>query len=122
MYASARDWARLGMLMEQDGIWNGERILPEGWVKYMTTPTPPAKIGNYGVQTWLNAGKNGKRAFPSLPSELFHFAGFNGQNVSVFPSRDLVIVRMGATKGGEWGQEKFLGQILDAIPVLSTEN
>lgn len=119
MFASARDWARIGMLMEQDGIWNEERILPEGWVKYMTTPTPSAKRGNYGAQTWLNVGKNDKRPFLSLPTEMFYFSGFNGQTIAIFPSRDLVVVRMGATSNGEWGKVNFLEKVLNAIPATN---
>ena len=56
MFATPRDWARFGLLYLQDGVWNGERILPEGWVKYTTTPTPRAPRGEYGALFWLNAG------------------------------------------------------------------
>lgn len=55
-YATARDWARVGMLFLNDGIWNGERILPEGWVQYSVTPAKAAPLGEYGAQVWLNAG------------------------------------------------------------------
>ncbi len=55
-YASARDWARFGLLYLNDGVWNGETILPPGWVKYSVTPAPAADMGKYGAQWWLNAG------------------------------------------------------------------
>ncbi len=55
-FATPRDWARFGLLYLQDGIWQDERIFPEGWVKYTTTPTPKAPRGEYGAHTWLNAG------------------------------------------------------------------
>ena len=97
-YASARDWARFGLLFMNDGVWNGERILPEGWVKYSSTPMPAAPIGQYGALWWLNAGaKNnpGKSYHPELPHDEYAAEGFEGQMVMIIPSRKLVVVRLG---------------------------
>ena len=55
-FATPRDWARFGLLFLQDGVWNGKRILPEGWVTYTTTPAAKAPKGEYGAMFWLNAG------------------------------------------------------------------
>lgn len=100
MYATPRDWARLGLLYLQDGVWNGERILPEGWVDYSLTPAPAAERGQYGVQIWLNAGADGQPPpNPALPAEMFYLSGFEGQNVVVVPSARLIVVRMGLTRG-----------------------
>lgn len=103
LYATPRDWAKMGQLYLQDGVWNGERILPEGWVDYATTPAKAAPQGGYGAQIWLNAGAAGHpedRPMPSLPASLYYLSGFEGQNVVVFPEQDLVIVRMGLTTSG----------------------
>jgi CubicO group peptidase (beta-lactamase class C family) len=118
MFATPHDWARFGLLLLNDGVWEGERILPEGWVKYSTTPTPPAPMGEYGAQIWLNAGEKGNpgnRTYPSLPADMFYLSGFNDQVVAVIPSRGVVIVRMGVTHDGSWPQERFIGQVLDCI-------
>ncbi len=100
MYATPRDWARLGLLYLNDGVLKGERILPEGWVKYSTTPTPMSPKGEYGAQIWLNAGPRnnpGERVMPDVPPDMFSFEGFEGQQVAVIPSHRLVVVRMGIT-------------------------
>ncbi|MBN2078398.1 MAG: serine hydrolase [Spirochaetes bacterium] len=118
MFATPRDWARFGLLLLWDGMWFGERILPAGWVRYMTTPTPMAPLGEYGAHIWLNAGSDedpGKRKYPSLPRELFYLSGFNGQVVAVIPSKHLVIVRLGVTHDDSWDQEGFLRRVLEAI-------
>ena len=119
MLATPRDWARFGLFTLRDGVWNGERILPAGWVKYSTTPTPLALKGEYGAHFWLNAGEKGNpqnRTYPSLPTDLYYLSGFNGQVVAVIPSRDIVIVRMGVTHDeASWPQEEFLRQVLDSI-------
>ena len=102
-FASARDWARFGLLYLNDGMWNGERILPEGWVKYTTTPAPAAELGRYGAHWWLNAGEPNdplNRKYPELPPDTFWADGFEEQYVMVIPSKKLVIVRLGVSHDG----------------------
>ncbi len=118
MFATARDWARFGLLLKNDGVWDNERILPEGWVSYSTTPTPKAPQGKYGAQFWLNAGdkdNSSDRKFPSLPADLYYCGGFNGQIVAVIPSKDIVVVRLGVTHDDSWDHETFIKQVVDAI-------
>jgi CubicO group peptidase (beta-lactamase class C family) len=118
LFASARDWARLGLLYLNDGVWEGERILPEGWVAYSTTPAPAAEKGDYGAQIWLNKGPQGKpegRPFPNLPQDLFYFEGYQGQFVGIIPSHRLVVVRLGMMTEGEWAFGEFLESVLKAI-------
>lgn len=87
LYATARDYARFGLLYLNDGIFNGERILPEGWVKYTTTPASDSK-GKYGAFFWLNSSK----VFPSAPEDMFSCEGHDGQFIFIIPSKDIVIV------------------------------
>lgn len=118
MYATARDWARFGLLYLQDGIWEGKRILPEGWVKYSTTPTPGAPKGQYGAHFWLNRGNPENpedRPFPQLPTDLFLAWGFQEQQTVILPSHKLVLVRLGMTHQGLWGLESFVRDVLKAI-------
>ncbi|MCC7001051.1 MAG: serine hydrolase [Gemmatimonadaceae bacterium] len=119
MYATARDWARFGQLYLQDGVWNGERILPEGWVEFSRTPAPAAPLGQYGGQWWLNAGAandSSKREFPRLPRELYYASGFEGQTVAVIPSRDLVVVRLGLSRPDDaYDLTELIGGVLEAI-------
>ena len=117
MYASARDWARLGQLFLNDGIWNGKRILPAGWVAYSVKSTPADTTGGYGAQVWINRGKaNGVRPFPHLPQDAFFFLGHDQQNVAIIPSRHLVAVRLGYTPAGGWDLDDFLNRVLGALP------
>ena len=100
IYATARDWARLGQLYLNDGVWNGERLLPEGWADYVATPSG-ASDGEYGAHFWLNNdGANGRaRDIPGLPEEVYYFAGHEGQYVVIVPDKRMVIVRTGMTRG-----------------------
>ena len=109
MYASARDWARFGLLYLQDGVWENERILPEGWVEFSRT-SPLVSKDRYGAHFWLL--KNYPQQKP-LPQDLFMADGYEGQSVIIIPSRKLVVVRLG--KGG-WEERKFIEQLLEAIP------
>ena len=119
MYASARDWARLGLLFLSDGVWTGERILPAGWVKYSTTPTPKAPRGRYGAQFWLNAGTPGNaqdRWMPGVPADMYSMLGFEGQHVTIIPSKKLVIVRLGLSQPEDlWDHESFVSGVIKAV-------
>jgi len=120
VYASARDWARFGLLYLQDGVWQGQRILPEGWVEYSVRPTPNAPLGQYGAFLKLNAGESErpeKRRWPDLPADLYFADGHEGQHVVIIPSYDLVLVRLGMSqKRGAWSLHDFIADVLEAFP------
>ncbi len=100
-----------------DGVVNGERILPEGWVEFSTTPTAASmKARAYGGQFWLNA-RSAHHWMPSIPEDAYAAQGHYGQAVVIIPSRDLVVVRMGQTfNGSAWNLEAFLRDVLAALP------
>jgi CubicO group peptidase (beta-lactamase class C family) len=119
-FATPRDWARFGLLYLQDGVWQGERILPQGWVEYTTTPTPLAPRGEYGALFWLNAGSASDpedRRWPNAPRDGFAATGFQEQKVIIIPSRKLVLVRFGATTDRKaWNSDEFIADVLAALP------
>jgi CubicO group peptidase (beta-lactamase class C family) len=119
MYATARDWARFGLLFLRDGTWAGKRILPEGWVEYSVTPAPAAPYGQYGAHWWLNAGEPGdttRRMWADLPRDIFWASGFEGQYLVVVPSRDLIVVRLGVTPDARaWRLGAFLREVIAAL-------
>ena len=87
-YCTARDFARFGYLYLRNGVWDGKRILPEGWVDYARTPTPQPEdceeLG-YGAHWWLGICGPGS----------FSANGYEGQFTIIVPQKDLVIVRHG---------------------------
>lgn len=97
-YGTVRNWARLGLLYAQDGMWQGTRLLPEGFVTFVSTPAPGWKSPEYGGLFWLNAAGDLK-----MPKDAYWMAGAGGQRVIIIPSRDLVIVRMGHMRGDAVG-------------------
>ena len=118
VFATARDWARFGLLYLNNGIFDGERILPEGWVTYSTQPAPGAPMGEYGAQWWLNRGAAGNaaiRKYPELPADAFWADGFEEQYVMVIPSENLVIVRLGVSHHG-FDFTKLAVDIQKALP------
>jgi len=96
VYTNARDLARFGLLYAQNGVWNGERLLSEEWIQFVTTPAPAtADRGNfYGAQWWLVPDDR-----KDVPPNAYSTAGNRGQYVIVVPSHDLVIVRRGLDHG-----------------------
>ena len=114
---SARDWARLGNLYLQDGMWNGERILPEGFAQFVSTVAPAWAADHrpvYGGFFWIN----GAHRFP-VPMDAYWMEGAGGQYTLIVPSHDLVVVRLGHYKGEEAGTESLenaLVLLMRAVP------
>ncbi len=112
-YGTSGNWARLGLLYLQDGMWKGQRILPEGWAKFVSTPAPAWTRPEYGGFFWLNGTDNW-----NLPRETYLAAGAGGQNTWIVPSHQLVIVRMGHMRGqgpARRATNTALGLVMDAI-------
>ena len=115
--ATARDFARFGLLYYNDGIWNGERILPEGWVKQTATAPAANENKNYGYQFWLNGihPNSSHRIYPDAPADMFYCDGFAYQLIYIMPSKKLVVVRLGLTLDRSFNENAFLKNIIDAI-------
>ncbi len=96
VWTTARDLGRFGLLYLNDGVWNGERLLPEGWVKYATSPSEPQPLTGfgYGATFWL------MNKVPGVPADTYSANGNRGQYVVIVPSRRIVIVRRGEDPGG----------------------
>lgn len=115
LYATARDWARLGLLFLRDGVWEGRRILPEGWIAYSLKPTADAPHDQYGAQIWLKLPQG--LGEPPMPEDAYYMLGHDQQVVAVVPSRDLVIVRLGLTRNpAAWDHAHELAPIVAAFP------
>jgi CubicO group peptidase (beta-lactamase class C family) len=117
-YATARDWARFGLLYLNDGVWSNKRIFPEGWVKYSTSPASAAPQGEYGAQIWLNAGNKNNpsdKRFPDVPNDMYLMDGFEGQSVIMIPSRQVVIVRLGLSQKREFDVNAFVRDVLKVL-------
>src|SRR5436190_18478964 len=116
-FMSGRDWARLGNLYLQDGVWNRERILPEGYAKFVSKVAPAWEADKrpiYGGFFWIN----GDSTFP-VPKEAYYMSGAGGQTTLIIPSHGLVVARLGHFKGstvGSTGFKKALALLMDAVP------
>lgn len=101
LYATARDWARFGQFLLQDGVWNGQEILPSGFVSWMREPAPASEGVYTRGQLWIEAPGNehnpGATAKAGVPADAYWLEGHDGQTVAVIPSQKLVIVRLGLT-------------------------
>ena len=118
MFATARDWARLGQLYLQDGTCEGNRILPEGWAAFSASPTPQSE-GCYGAHWWLKLQKElggETEAAKRIPSDAFFALGHEDQSLTVIPSRRLVAVRLGLSIYIDaWNHAQFTADLLDAL-------
>ncbi|MEM9838577.1 MAG: serine hydrolase [Pseudomonadota bacterium] len=117
VWTTARDLARLGILYLNDGVWQGDRVLPKGWSDYVRTPAPsqPPARGDgpsrgYGAQFWLYDG------FEGLPDGSYAALGNRGQIVMIIPERNVVVVRRGYDyRGNRFDEAKFSAEVLKAL-------
>lgn len=111
-YMTTRDWAKLGQFWLQKGKWNNEQILPEDWINQSTIAGGGIN-SIYGAHFWLNTDSF---LYPNVPSDMFAARGFQGQQVIVIPSREIVIVRFGVDEGLEtFNFDNFISSILASI-------
>lgn len=112
VWSTARDLARFGLLYQDDGVFAGRRLLPEGWVRTVTTaagPQPEGEFG-YGATFWL------LQRSPGVPADAFAGFGNRGQYVVVVPSRRVVIVRRGEDPAGHrFDIAAFVAEVLAAL-------
>ncbi|MCB0669658.1 MAG: serine hydrolase [Saprospiraceae bacterium] len=108
-YGTARNWGRLGLLYLQDGMWNGERLLPEGYAEFVSTPAASWERPIYGGLFWINGTGE-----INLPPDTYYMAGGGGQRTLICPSLDLVVVRMGHSEGAAFA-DTSLNQALGFI-------
>jgi CubicO group peptidase (beta-lactamase class C family) len=122
MYATARDWARFGLLYANDGVADGRRILPEGWVRYSATPTAGSRDG-YGAGFFTNRGESefGRlRVRGGMPADSFFASGTQGQRIVIAPAERLVVVRLGRSQ--DWETFDIRGLIRLVAEVNGTLN
>lgn len=113
LYASGRDWARLGWLMVNKGEINSKRLLAEEWITRAEQPNSSDNDPRYGYQFWLNSGSEQLR-WPSLPVDAYAMMGNRQQSVMMIPSENLVLVRLGWTSG-DYPMEQNYKKLLDEL-------
>lgn len=122
VWATGRDLARIGQLYLQDGMWAGERLLPEGWVEFVRTPAPAqpadaASRGGYGAQFWL------MNNVPGVPEGTFYAAGNRGQYIVILPALRTVVVRQGydTIGGARFDIERFVLDVTRALQAADAD-
>lgn len=140
-WGTAKDYAKIGQLILNDGLWNGERIISSDYIKFATKDIAPAllredikeytqqrlNIESYGAYFWLNKTlpmNKGERPYPSAPSDLIQAMGFRGQTMGIIPSEKLVIVRLGSdgrVKSKKINRNKMYGLLLKSLKTLKVQ-
>lgn len=115
-WGTPRDWAAVGQFALQDGVWNGERLLPEGWIAQSTVDTDTGgEEAGYGLGWWVNQLADGSLREPGLPADTYWASGHDGQTVYVVPSAELVVVRMGFTPAADDRAPALVADLLAAL-------
>ncbi len=109
-WATARDWAKFGLLYANDGYYNNEKLLPDGWCQF-TSENAEGSEGGYGAQFWLPT----KEEYPTAPTDMYFADGFQGQRIFIIPSKDIVIVRLGLTRFEQPNYDALISDVLKSI-------
>ena len=121
VWATPRDFARFGLLLREDGCWQGERVVPEGWIDQMSQVGPAIKNKTYardeddvhGSQLWLNQPlpERGltELPWPHAPQDTVVALGHWGQMIAAIPSLDLVVVRLADDRDAGIDRDHLLG-------------
>ena len=117
-WATARDWARLGYLYLRDGVWDGQRLLPEGWVNFSRTPADVPDNHQFGANLWISAPASATQSLKlDAGLKAFYMSGSQGQLVVMVPDRDLIVVRLGEAHHLDWDAiNAFASRIAAAFP------
>ncbi|MCB9195175.1 MAG: serine hydrolase [Flavobacteriales bacterium] len=109
-WATARDWAKFGLLYLNNGEANGEALFPADWIEFTTKEANDSK-GQYGAQFWLPT----KEEYPNAPKGMYFADGFQGQRIFIIPSHNVVIVRLGLSRYDQPNYDQMITEILEAI-------
>ncbi len=115
-WATPRDWAAVGQFALADGVWNGERLLPDGWMADSVTAVDvESEEDGYATSWWVNQRADGTLRYPELPADTYWASGHDGQRVMVVPSEQLVVVRMGFTPDADTGVTELVAELIEAL-------
>lgn len=125
IYASARDFAKFGLLYLRDGMWEGRRVLPEGWVDFARTAAAGSDADIYGAGWWVAPEDGAGKPYPwhidtGSPRDAFSAEGFEGQYILIVPSKDLIVVRLGYTNESQLrtgATREWMGRVVRAFGV-----
>ncbi len=123
MWATARDWARFGLLYLNDGVVGGERILPAGWADYSARLTPGSEQYGYGAGFWTNRGElqgYARTVRAAMPADAYFARGSLGQFVVIVPSARLVIVRTGLSRSRDEDMGTMVRLTTEALAALKS--
>jgi CubicO group peptidase (beta-lactamase class C family) len=109
-WATARDWAKFGLLYLHDGNWNGTQVFKKTWADYTATPTKES-LNEYGAQFWTNTDGY----IPDAPKDMYYADGYHGQRVFIIPSKDLVIVRTGLTQKNRTDSYDIMNKLIKEV-------
>jgi CubicO group peptidase (beta-lactamase class C family) len=114
LFTTARDWARVGLLILNEGRVGGRQVVPSAWVREMLTPSPREE--DYGYQIWLGrqGSRRGDREEEFLAGDVIYLDGKFKQRVYVVPSRKLVVVRLGEQARG-WDDAHLVNAVLRGL-------
>ncbi len=128
VWMTAQDFTKFGFLYLNDGVWDGQRLLPEGWVEFASSPGPAANSDVYGAGFWLTPsegrGKPVHGASARGPRDIFSAQGLGGQMIAISPEHDLLIVRLGAGTDttAEWDAlYDWIADVADVFVSLKAE-